>query len=100
MIEPFSVQVPDDVLDDLRARLARTRWPDQIPGTGWEYGTELAYLQELCEYWRDGDDWRQAEKQFNSWEQGVTSFVGLCFLFLLARSLVLVAVLLLVLLGW
>src|SRR3569833_4495695 len=86
MIEPFSVQVPDDVLDDLRARLARTRWPDQIPGTGGEYGTELAYLQELCEYWRDGYDWRQAEKQFNSWEQGVTTIDGQRIHFLHARS--------------
>ena len=48
-IEPFDVQVPDAVLDDLRDRLARTRWPDQIEGAGWDYGTEFHYLRELCE---------------------------------------------------
>ena len=48
-IRPFRVEVPDAVLDDLRERLARTRWPDQIPGSGWGYGTDLAYLQDLCD---------------------------------------------------
>ena len=47
-IEPFEIRVPDAVLDDLRERLARTRWPDQIPGSGWGYGTDLEYLRDLC----------------------------------------------------
>ena len=42
------VDVAEEVLDDLRDRLARTRWPDQLLGTGWSYGTELTYLRELC----------------------------------------------------
>ena len=50
-IEPFLVHVPDEVLDDLRDRLARTRWVDQLPGTTWEYGADVAYLRGLCEYW-------------------------------------------------
>ena len=45
--------VDDAVLDDLRSRLARTRLPDQIDGTGWEYGIPIDYLRELVEYWRD-----------------------------------------------
>ena len=49
-MRPFRVDVPDAVLDDLRDRLARTRWPDQIPGAPWEYGTDLAYLRDLCDY--------------------------------------------------
>ena len=53
MIEPFRVEVPDEVLDDLRTRLARTRLPNQIDGAGWDQGTELGYLQELLGYWRD-----------------------------------------------
>ena len=39
---PFAIHVPDDVLDDLRARLERVRWPDEIPGAGWRYGSDLA----------------------------------------------------------
>jgi hypothetical protein len=58
-IRPYKIEVPDAVLADLRERLARTRWPDQIPGTGWEYGTELAYLKQLCETWRTAYDWRK-----------------------------------------
>ncbi len=67
-IEPFQVRVEDEVLDDLRQRLARTRWPDQIPDSGWDYGTDRAYLMELCEYWRDKFDWRAQEVQFNRFE--------------------------------
>jgi hypothetical protein len=54
--QPFAVDVPDEVLDDLAARLGRVRWPDEIPGSGWAYGTDLAYLQELITYWRDQYD--------------------------------------------
>src|SRR2546426_5094929 len=60
-IERFEISVDDSVLDDLRRRLAATRLPDQIEGTGWEYGTPVSYLRELLEYWRDGYDWRAQE---------------------------------------
>jgi microsomal epoxide hydrolase len=61
----FSIHVPDEVLDDLRHRLGHTRWPDAIPGTGWDYGADVAYVRELCEYWRDGYDWRAHEAELN-----------------------------------
>src|SRR4051812_50109295 len=66
-VRPFTVHIPDDVLADLRERLARTRWPDQIPGSDWGYGTDIAYLQELCEYWRSSYDWRKSEAVLNQW---------------------------------
>jgi pimeloyl-ACP methyl ester carboxylesterase len=74
--EPFTARVPDEVLDDLRVRLAETRWPDQIPGTGWEYGTDLAYLQDLCRTWRDEFDWRAWEDRLNAWPQYTTELRG------------------------
>ncbi len=52
-IRPFEIQVPTAVLTDLKQRLAATRWPDEIPGAGWDYGTNLAYLQQLVAYWQD-----------------------------------------------
>src|SRR5579863_3842679 len=64
-IEPFSVKVGDEVLKDLSERPARTRFPDEIPDTGWEYGTNLAYLKELVTYWRDQYDWRKQEAILN-----------------------------------
>lgn len=66
---PFAVAVPDEVLDDLAVRLDRVRWPDEIPGSGWTYGTDLAYLQELVAYWREGYDWRAAERLLNGFPQ-------------------------------
>ena len=84
-IRAFRVDVPDSVLDDLRERLARTRWPDQIPGSGWGYGTDLAYLQDLCDYWRTKFDWRVQEQRFNRWPHFLTEIDGQQIHFIHAR---------------
>ena len=60
-VEPFKIQVPDSVLDDLKSRLERTRWPEESPGTDWDYGSNLGYVKELVEYWRTKFDWRGQE---------------------------------------
>lgn len=65
-VQPFKVAVDDWVMEDLRRRLASTRWPDEIPASGWDYGSNLAYLKELVEYWRTSFDWRAQEKLINS----------------------------------
>ena len=66
---PFRIDVPDGVLADLRERLDRTRWPDAIPDTGWDYGADVAYIRELCDYWRHEYDWRAQEAALNAWPQ-------------------------------
>src|SRR5437764_8552732 len=99
-VEPFRIDVPDAVLDDLRERLARTRWPDQIPGSSWDYGTDRTYLQELCEYWRTSFDWRAAERELNQWPQFVTSVLGQPLHFIHARSVVEDALPLVITHGW
>ena len=86
MIEPFRVDVPDDVLEDLRARLARTRLPNQVDGAGWSQGTELGYLQELLDYWRDDFDWRAQEARLNAFDQYVTEIEGQRIHFVHQRS--------------
>jgi hypothetical protein len=63
--QPFDVSVPQETLDDLQERLARTRFPDEVSGAGWDYGANLAYLRELVDYWRDGFDWRAQEEIIN-----------------------------------
>jgi len=85
-IRPFRVEVPDSVLDDLRDRLVRTRWPDQIPGSGWDYGTDLTYLQDLCEHWATKFDWRVQEERFNRWPHFLTEIDGQQIHFIHARS--------------
>lgn len=67
MIEPFTIHVEDAVLDDLRARIRATRWPDPAPGAPWERGTDLAYLRDLLAYWADGFDWRARERELNAY---------------------------------
>ena len=67
--EPFSLHVPDEVLDDLRERLDRTRFPDEVPGSDWRLGTNLAYMRDLVDYWRDGFDWRAQEAELNAFDQ-------------------------------
>jgi pimeloyl-ACP methyl ester carboxylesterase len=64
-LEPFRIAVTDDVLKDLRGRLERTRFPDEVPDTGWEYGTPLKYTRELVDYWLNDYDWRAQERAIN-----------------------------------
>jgi microsomal epoxide hydrolase len=66
---PFTIQIPDETLADLRERLDRVRWPDEIPGAGWQYGTDLTYLRQLVEYWRSQYDWRVHEVRLNAFQQ-------------------------------
>ena len=74
--EPFRVDVPDDVLDDLRDRIRRRRLPTQVEGAGWEQGTELGYLDELLDHWAEKYDWRATEARLNAFEQLVTEVDG------------------------
>jgi pimeloyl-ACP methyl ester carboxylesterase len=64
-IDPFEIRVDADVLDDLRDRIRRTRWPEPAPGPAWSQGTDLAYLQSLLAYWADGFDWPAKERELN-----------------------------------
>src|SRR6476646_7973124 len=74
---PFELHVGDDVLADLKARLTRVRWPDEVPDNRWKYGTDLPYLRSLVEYWRDGYDWRKHEAKLNSFKQYKVKLAGI-----------------------
>src|SRR5579859_1499335 len=65
-IQPFTIAIPQATLDDLRERLARTRWPDEIEGAGWDYGIPLGYMKELANYWQQTYDWRTHEAALNT----------------------------------
>jgi pimeloyl-ACP methyl ester carboxylesterase len=64
-LTPFRVAVDQAALDDLRERLQRTRWPDEVRDASWDYGASLAYLKGLCAFWSDGFDWRARERAMN-----------------------------------
>ncbi len=84
-IHDFVIHVDDAVLDDLHARLAAARWPDEIADQGWTYGSSLAYVRELCESWRTFD-WRAQEARFNRWPHHLTEIDGQRVHFIHARS--------------
>ena len=84
--QPFRIDIPQADLDDLRDRLARTRWPDELPNVGWSYGVSLGYLQELAEYWRSTYDWRAWEERLNAHPQYVTTIDGQTIHFVHVRS--------------
>jgi epoxide hydrolase len=85
-LRPFRVEVPQADLDDLQQRLARTRWPDQLPDAGWTRGVPLGYLQDLAEHWRSGYDWRKHEARLNQHPQFTTTIDGATVHFLHVRS--------------
>jgi pimeloyl-ACP methyl ester carboxylesterase len=85
-IEPFEIHVADSVLDDLRERLARTRFPDQIPGTGWDYGIPTDYVHTLVDYWLETYDWRAEEGRLNQFSHFRTTIDGQSIHFIHARS--------------
>ncbi|MBL8703862.1 MAG: epoxide hydrolase N-terminal domain-containing protein, partial [Rhodospirillales bacterium] len=76
-IEKFKIELTDAVLDDLRRRLDATRWPDEVAGAAWDYGTSLDYMQDLAAYWRNGYDWRRREAELNRLPQFRASLDGL-----------------------
>ena len=65
-IEPFKISIPQETLDDLRQRLERTRWPDEVQDADWRYGANLEYMRELANYWLKKFDWREQEQWLNS----------------------------------
>jgi len=85
-LEPFVVDVPEDVLTDLSERLRRTRFPNEIPGIGWQQGMALDYLREIVRYWLDGYDWRVHEARLNRYQQFITTVEGQRIHFLHIRS--------------
>jgi microsomal epoxide hydrolase len=74
---PFAITIGDEVLADLRTRLQRVRWPDEVPDAAWRYGTGLGYMTELVAYWRDRYDWRAHEATLNSFRQFTVPVAGI-----------------------
>jgi pimeloyl-ACP methyl ester carboxylesterase len=85
-ITPFKVSIPEADLEDLRARIANTRWPEAEPVDDWSQGIPLAYSQQLADYWLNDYNWRRWEEKLNSWEQFTTEVGGIDIHFLHVRS--------------
>jgi pimeloyl-ACP methyl ester carboxylesterase len=75
-VQPFRIDIPQSVLDDLQRRLARTRWTAEVEGVGWDYGTKFSVMKELVEYWQHGYDWRKQEAALNTFAHFRTEIDG------------------------
>jgi pimeloyl-ACP methyl ester carboxylesterase len=84
--KPFQLHIPEEVLEDLRERLGRTRWPDEIAGSGWRYGTNLDFMRRLVDRWRNGFDWRAHEQTLNAFDQFVVPIGGVDLHFIHQRG--------------
>jgi pimeloyl-ACP methyl ester carboxylesterase len=85
-IHPFQVAVPEPELADLRERLARTRWPDELPDAGWDYGVPLQTVQDLAAQWQSSFDWRAWEARLNALPQFTTVIDGQLIHFIHVKS--------------
>lgn len=99
-VRPFRIEVAQTAIDDLRERLARTRWPDELPGGGWDYGIPLGETKDLAKHWATDYDWRRHEAQLNEFPQFMTTIDGQNVHFIHARSREASAVPLLLVHGW
>jgi pimeloyl-ACP methyl ester carboxylesterase len=97
---PFTVNVPQDDLDDLQARLERTRFAQGLPDAGWSQGADEGWVRDLVAYWQDGFDWRAVEAKLNRFPQLTTEIDGQNIHFLHARSTVETATPLILVHGW
>ncbi len=97
---PYTVAVPEEMLVDLRDRLARTRFIDDFEGSEWTFGVSRSYLQELCQYWWTTFDWRAQEAILNSFDQFQVPVDGQPIHFIHARSPSPAALPLLLVHGW
>ncbi len=97
---PFTIHIPDPFIADLKLRLAQTRFPDDLDGAAWDYGTPTDYLRALCAYWQNDFDWRAREAALNAFPQFTTRVNGLDVHFIHQRSPVAHALPLIVTHGW
>jgi pimeloyl-ACP methyl ester carboxylesterase len=86
LVRSFRVEIAESAIEDAHARLAATRWPPAEVVEDWSQGVPTAYLRELCEYWRDGYDWRRLERRLNALPQFMTAVDGVDVHFLHVRS--------------
>ena len=85
-MRPFTVNIPDSEIDDLRRRIKNSRWPDEIKNSGWKFGASLDYMQSLADYWLNKFDWRAVEKQINSYPNYIMEINGFEIHFLHIKS--------------
>src|SRR5262252_6089668 len=86
MIERFEIEIADQAIGDLKTRLQRTRWTDEIVNSDWTYGAKLSYVKELTNYWLNSFDWRNTEKEITRYPNYMATIGGVKIHFLHIKS--------------
>jgi pimeloyl-ACP methyl ester carboxylesterase len=76
MTQSFKINISGQALNDLRERIKKTRWPDEINGSGWEFGASISYMKEIADYWVNDFDWRKTEDKINSYPNFIAEIDG------------------------
>ncbi|GAA0359309.1 hypothetical protein GCM10008932_09900 [Alkalibacterium iburiense] len=85
-ITPYTINISNKEIDDLKMRLGMTRFPDEIPNTGWQYGIPLSLLKEVSDYWEEEFDWRKVEKKLNAFSNYKVNIDGIDIYFIYERG--------------
>ena len=85
-LEPFKIEVSEEILEDMYERLSRARWPDQVEGADWNYGTNLDYMKQLIDYWQKEYNWRSQEEELNQFSHYHTEIDGIKIYFIHERG--------------
>jgi pimeloyl-ACP methyl ester carboxylesterase len=85
-VEPYSIPFSQPDVDDLRGRLRRIRWPDEVPGSQWEYGVELSFLKDICRYWEEQFDWKAQVERLSAYHHNRFASDGLQIHFIHERG--------------
>lgn len=75
-MQPFKINIPKQIIEDLNQRLSSTRWPDSLRLSGWQLGTDMSYLKEIADYWRNSFDWFDQQHELNKLTQFTTQIDG------------------------
>ncbi|MHA4811133.1 epoxide hydrolase family protein [Flavitalea flava] len=86
LVKPFKIEIAQEILDDLAARLRNTRWPDEPEHAGWNYGTDPAYLRKLVTYWQTEYNWRSHESELNNFPQFIADIDGIKIHFIYVKG--------------
>ncbi len=100
MIETFNLSIPQSELNDLKERIGKVRWPDEIENSNWQFGTSLSYIKELSTYWKQEFDWRNVENKINSYPNFIAEINNYKIHFLHIKSLQKNSIPLLITHGW
>jgi hypothetical protein len=99
-LDRFRIKVPEIVIDDLRARIKMTRWPDEVENAQWNYGTNLQYMKDVAQYWLEDFNWERQEQSLNSFNQYKAQIDDCSIHFVYERSKVSNAIPIIVSHGW